>query len=57
MMIQNSGKNAHMAQKSYFYQNTANKQHWTLTQLSCSIFLLKIGENIWGYRKCQKIEV
>ena len=30
MIIEISGKTAHLAQKSYFYQNTTNKQSWKL---------------------------
>ena len=26
----------------------------TLTQLTCFMFLSKIGEMLWSYRKCQK---
>ena len=40
-------------------QNNAYKsiKFGTLTQLTCFMFLLKIEEMFWSYRKCAKIEV
>ena len=39
-------------------QNNAYSKQLNLEfQLTCFIFLLKIGKMLWGYRKCQNIGV
>ena len=54
MMIHHSGKSAHLAQKSYFYEETINKQSLTLSKVT---FWPKQNIQISAYTKLLNLEL